>query len=108
MQAEGGAGREPPIGIGGSQTGLFLNLGEGSEILLPKNMIILGEQVKDLKSRSQADLGKQLAFPPGVVLQCKRLQQEVFRRAQVSSDPDSCSLKCQCVPGVCLCMCLEI
>lgn len=64
MQAEGGAGREPPIGIGGSQTGLFLNLGEGSEILLLKN--ILGEQLKDIKSRSQADLGKQLAFPPGV------------------------------------------
>lgn len=64
MQAEGDAGREPPIGIGGSQTDLFLNLGEGSEILLLKN--ILGEQLKDIKSRSQADLGKQLAFPPGV------------------------------------------
>lgn len=66
MQAEAGADREPPTGIWGSQTGLFLYLGEGSEILLPKNMIILGEQVKDLKSSSQADLGKQLAFPPGV------------------------------------------
>lgn len=29
-------------------------------------MIILGEQVKNLKSRSQADPGKQLALPPGV------------------------------------------
>lgn len=66
MQAEAGAGREPPIGTWGSQTGLFLYLGEGSEIILPRNMIVLGEQVKDLKSRSQADLGKQLAFPPGV------------------------------------------
>lgn len=43
----------------GSQTGLFLDLGESSESLLPKN-------VKDLESRSQADPGKQLAFPPGV------------------------------------------
>lgn len=42
MQAEAGAGRDPPIGIWGSQTGLFLYLGEGSEILLPKNMMILG------------------------------------------------------------------
>lgn len=24
----------------------------------------------------------------------------------MSSDPDSCFLKCQCVPGVCLCMCV--
>lgn len=116
MQAEAGAGRDPPIGIWGSQTGLFLYLGEGSEILLPKNMIILGEQVKDLKSGSQAGPGKQLAFPKclecsnycRVGLQCERLQQEIFRRAQVSSDPDSWFLKCQCVPGVCLCMCLEI
>lgn len=66
MQAEAGAGREPPIGTWGSQIGLFLYLGEGSEIILPRNMIVLGEQVKDLKSGSQADLGKQLAFPPGV------------------------------------------
>lgn len=65
MQAETGAGRDPPSSICGSQTGLFLYLWEGSEILLPKSMIILGEQVKDLKSRSQADPGKQLAFPPG-------------------------------------------
>lgn len=36
---------------------------EGSKSLLPLNLIILGEQAKDLKSRSQADLGKQLAFP---------------------------------------------
>lgn len=65
MQAETGAGRDPPSSICGSQTGLFLYLWEGSEILLPKSMIILGELVKDLKSRSQADPGKQLAFPPG-------------------------------------------
>lgn len=68
MQAEAGADRCRNLLLvyGGHKLGFFLDLGEGSKSFLLQNMIILGEQAKDLKSRSLADLGKQLAFPPGV------------------------------------------
>lgn len=38
----------------------------GSQQKPAQGTILLGGQVSDLKSSSQADPGKQLAFPPGV------------------------------------------